>query len=286
MRVPLSQRLPQGRVRDHARGAALNVLSVAERLRATEHSPRPGVHFIYLHGVEPGEEDSFRKLIRYLRQGHRLISYDEGVRRVRQNRKDGAYACFSFDDGFASCLTAGSILEEEGLTACFFICPGLVGMDRSDLVHAFPGGLGGEERTMTWPEIESLRDKGHEVGSHTMTHPVLANCEPEDLVYQVVRSREEIKAQLGHVDHFAWPRGRFHHFSAPGAREVANAGYLSCASAERGFHSTLVGEDGFPCIRREHVMLSWPAHHIQYFIAKSKRRASPNDNDWPAGWML
>src|SRR5699024_1949804 len=178
-----------------ARHAALEVLSTASNVvgSTARALKRNRVHFVYLHGVQPEEVDRFRHLVQFLRSQHKVISYSDAVNRVLEDRVDDSYVCFSFDDGFESCLNAARVLTEEGLSGCFFVCPGLVGLSRQDLLPIFPYGLGVEQRTMDWTEILSIADSGHEVGSHTMTHPTLSTIDEQQVIEEVNESREALR---------------------------------------------------------------------------------------------
>lgn len=283
--VPLVQRLPRGRVRSLARSAALDTLGVAGRVtgRTARGVARNRVQFLYLHGIEPGREDAFRTFVTGLQREHTFLSHSEAVDRVRTGTIDRPYLSISFDDGFLSCRTSARILADAGISGCYFVCSGLIGADRATIRRVFPAGSGEETGTMDWDDLEQLRADGHEIGSHTVHHPVLADVGPDQLVDEIGRSREQLSARLGPVQHFAWPRGQFRHFSPAAAKAVRDAGYTSCASAVRGAH-VATEPDPFPCLRREHLVMTWPARHLRYFVARGALRAAPTDNDWPAGW--
>jgi|SRR5579871_262298 len=50
---------------------------------------------------------------------------------------------------------------------------------------------------VTWDELRELAKRGHEIASHTVTHPRLAALDDANLIYELERSREEILHQLG-----------------------------------------------------------------------------------------
>lgn len=54
-----------------------------------------------------------------------------------------------------------------------------------------PGGA------VTWEELATLARHGHEIASHTVTHPRLAVLDEPNLVYELETSREEILNHLG-----------------------------------------------------------------------------------------
>jgi peptidoglycan/xylan/chitin deacetylase (PgdA/CDA1 family) len=59
-----------------------------------------------------------------------------------------------------------------------------------------PGAEAGRER-LTWDQLRELARQGHEVASHTVTHPRLAVLDEPNLVYELEKSRQEILDQIG-----------------------------------------------------------------------------------------
>lgn len=269
------------------RALALDVLSARQKAQELFRAPTRGnlVHFIYLHGVEWKHQDRFKWLIEVLQRDYRFVSYSEAVSRLNEGRVEEQYACVSFDDGFESCIRAGSLLAEAGVQAAFFVCPGLIDRPRAALHEPFPGGLGGESRTMTWEEIEMLAALGHEIGSHTTTHRVVSGLGADEVLVELSESKRELESRFGPIEHFAWPRGRWEHFTPDAVRAAADAGYLSCASAVRGSHASLRGSN-YPVIRREHVSLEWPERHIEYFLRRGRSGRYVSDGAWPSAWEV
>lgn len=247
------------------------------------------VHFLYLHHLFPEEEQGFRRLLETLCKSHALISYSEAVDRVQRNQIDRPYVCFSFDDGLQQNLRAAEILKEFGATGCFFVCPGLVGETSEEKLREICTQRFKMPSTplLSWRDVEQMIAAGHEIGSHTMTHQVLSRISEHELQDEIGESYHALNRRLGGVRHFAWPEGRFVHFS-PAARDaVFDAGYLSCASAERGCH---VGGQRPSlrslCIRRDYVSAQWPLSHTLYFMTRASRRASISGHQWPDGWSV
>lgn len=272
-----------------ARHVALSALAIGYRLSNRWAAlARNRVQFLYLHHLFPEEEQSFRQLLERLSQDHYLISYTEAVARVESGQIDRPYVCFSFDDGLQNNLRAGQILSEFGSAACFFICPALV--EEADqrvledyCVRRIDLPL---TKLLGWREIEQLLELGHEIGSHTMSHKVQADLSGRQSEDEINASYQLLSARLGGVRHFAWPRGRFHHFNAAAAAAVFRAGYQSCASAERGCHVVGLQQPRHGlCIRRDYISAHWPQNHTLYFMARSSLRARAENNQWPTGWF-
>jgi peptidoglycan/xylan/chitin deacetylase (PgdA/CDA1 family) len=277
------------KVRRWFRDATLSSLAAAYKLSGRmEALDRNRIQFIYLHHIFEEEEAPFRQLLQFLSRRHTLIGYSEAVAKLWSGDIDRPYVCVSFDDGLKNCLSAARILDEFGVSGCFFICPAMVGETDPHRLKEFcvrkltlpPTEL------LDWGDVDQLLAAGHEIGSHTMSHHVLAHLTAGQVRDEVAGSYETLTRRLGEVRHFAWPEGLYSRFSAEAARAVFQAGYQSCASAERGCHvqrpETMLS--GL-CLRRDYIAATWPHDHVAYFLAANSRSASANSNLWPNEWM-
>lgn len=263
------------------------------KLRATGEFPRilsrPRVHFVYLHHVFEDETAGFRNTLTEIGRTHEFVTYSKAVDLVYSGKIDRPYVCVSFDDGLRTTLHASRVMDELGIKGCFFVCPAIVGETDRRLVKRFA-----ETRlhypameVLSWSEIEDMLSRGHEIGSHTYSHPNMADVSVEQATDELELSAEVLRRRLGGVKHFAWPTGKWETFSALAGRAVFDAGYSSCASAIRGCHMPR-SAPVLPrevCIRRDHIMGSWPVHHNMYFLARSVLRASGKDYEWPSDWQ-
>ncbi|MDZ7771621.1 MAG: polysaccharide deacetylase family protein [Balneolaceae bacterium] len=274
------------RLRQQARGAALHLLYRVEKLRGLrENLRRPRVQFLYLHHVFADEEQSLRELLEFLARDHAFLSHSEAVERILEGRVDRPYISFSLDDGMKNNLRAGRIFREYGVRACFFLNPALVGETDGQTIKAHC-----EERLsfppvefLNWEQVAELQGMGHEIGSHSLRHRNLAGLSEGELREDLQRSREILLERTGEGGHFAFPYGRFHHFSERARRLVFETGHTSCATAEKGAHvnppAHLAPRD--LCIRRNQVKLDWDLGQILYFVSRDSRRASPENNLFP-----
>lgn len=266
-------------LRAAARHVALDVLSAVEATGwGTRALEKPRVHNLYLHETPGREEAAFRALLSWLvSTGHHLIPYGEGVRRCMDDDIDRPYVTFSFDDGYASNTRAAAVLEEFGTTGCFFVVTDFIGKTELAPAREFLGA-GITEPAMSWADLHAIRTAGHEIGNHTRSHRNLATLPPEAAAEEIVSGRDRLVKEFGAVDHFAWPLGRWHHFTE-GAKEVALSHHMSVASAERGAHQPRGGDVDDLCVRRDHVMTSWPLRHSSHFIRASARQMG--SSGWP-----
>jgi peptidoglycan/xylan/chitin deacetylase (PgdA/CDA1 family) len=78
-------------------------------------------------------------------------------------------------------------------------------------------------RMMSLHEIAELANSGHEIGSHSMTHCMMTECDDYSLSYEVGESKKRLQHILGKpVESFCYPNGNC---DLRTAQAVAGAGY-------------------------------------------------------------
>lgn len=119
---------------------------------------------------------------------------------------DAAAWAITFDDGSSSALTAADLLEPTGWRAYFFVVSSWIGKS------SFLDKRG----------ISELRDRGHIVGSHSLSHPERMSGLPYAIISQEWRkSADELGEMLGHpVRTASVPGGSFSHKVAEAAAEA------------------------------------------------------------------
>jgi peptidoglycan/xylan/chitin deacetylase (PgdA/CDA1 family) len=160
-----------------------------------------GIKAILLyHSVE---KDVFSRQMFYLKDKFRFILLRDLQVELSRNNSEENLICCTFDDGrLNNYITALPILQEFGLKATFFIISGLVGKYISE-----PSG---KTRMMSAPQLHELVSLGHEIGSHTVTHPVLTQIPLKDARYEISRSKLSLEDMIGSpVVSFAYPKGAF-----------------------------------------------------------------------------
>jgi peptidoglycan/xylan/chitin deacetylase (PgdA/CDA1 family) len=60
-----------------------------------------------------------------------------------------------------------------------------------------------DRNKVSWDELRSLANRGHEFASHTVTHPRLAVLDDANLVYELEKSRQDILDHLGFTHTFS-----------------------------------------------------------------------------------
>jgi len=86
-------------------------------------------------------------------------------------------------------------------------------------------------RWMTWDQIRNLREAGMDIGGHTCSHPVLANCPEPRQLEEIFGCRRRLADALGAApDNFAYPVGTPAAFDATTAGIAAKAGFRTASS--------------------------------------------------------
>ena len=115
-----------------------------------------------------------------------------------------AKVSFTFDDGLTSALNkAAPILDQYGYTATDYVITGCVGTTRTCKADK-------QASYMTWAQVKQLQnDKHWEIGSHTVTHPLLTEVGASRLTTELANSKSALAAQGINATAFAAPYGDY-----------------------------------------------------------------------------
>ena len=112
---------------------------------------------------------------------------------------------FTFDDGFANVLKYGlEPLAVNGFRAIQFIVAGRIGQvdewNRADGEVLAP--------LMDAAQIKDWLAAGHQIGSHTLTHPFLTRIPPAQAREEIMASKKKLEDLFGvAIKHFCYPYG-------------------------------------------------------------------------------
>lgn len=209
-----------------------------------------------------------QRLDRHLRLLHRMglrgVSLTELVRASEAGLSRGLVG-LTFDDGYADFLHhAVPVLERHGMSGTVYVVVGrLAGTNQWD--------EGPQLDIMDADQVRAVAAAGHEVGSHTMTHPRLAGAEPDMLQAEVSGSRQVLEQVLqAEVRGFCYPYGSF---DAAAADAVRAAGYdHACVTGDYdpGDRFTLPRCYVSPGDTGAHLVARLARHHLRSY----RRRAS------------
>jgi peptidoglycan/xylan/chitin deacetylase (PgdA/CDA1 family) len=92
-----------------------------------------------------------------------------------------------------------------------------------------------EYRAINWRQAREMADAGVEIGSHTLTHPILTGLNDYRLREEVSQSRDRIQTALRRrAETFCYPNGDY---DLRTQREVARAGYQCAVTTEIGLNN-------------------------------------------------
>ena len=138
----------------------------------------------------------------------------------------------TFDDCYRDNLAAARVLAEHGLPATFFIPTKYVGTD-----HVFPWDASLKRMpNLSWKEVQQMQQLGHEIGSHTVSHPDLGVIDLAHAERELADSKKTLEDRLERpVRWFAYPFGGRNNFRPEYLQLAQSLGYEACFSAQRGF---------------------------------------------------
>jgi len=203
----------RARVRGAARRVALDVL------RRRPRPDEPGVRVVHYHYVFPDQRDNFARQLALLSSAFEPVSLSDAVGRIEAGTWSGRELAVTFDDGFRNQLEHGApLLREHGFSGCFYLITDFVGAG-DEATERFCRErilMRGGVTPMDWDDARELLAQGHEVGSHTVSHPNLAAADDETIDHELRESRATLHERLGiDVAHFCPPFGDAARFGAP-----------------------------------------------------------------------
>lgn len=141
----------------------------------------------------------FSRQMRWLRNaGYRTIDLSEALTGLQAGADLSKTIVITFDDGYRDFYTdALPVLKQCAFKATIFLA--------TDRIRKTPARIEGAEY-LTWSEVQELHTEGIRFGSHTVSHPDLRSLGPDQLDYELGRSKEIIEQRLGApVDSFSYP---------------------------------------------------------------------------------
>jgi peptidoglycan/xylan/chitin deacetylase (PgdA/CDA1 family) len=146
----------------------------------------------------------------------------------------GRRIVITFDDGYVNVLRHGlGPLAEVRFTAVQFLVA-----ERLGKWNDWDLGRGeASEPMMDVAEVGDWLAAGHEIGSHTLTHPCLTKLPRAKAQEEITASRKQLQDLFGRpIDHFCYPYGDW---NAEVREMVAAAGYETACTTDTGVNTAL-----------------------------------------------
>ncbi|GFR37269.1 polysaccharide deacetylase [Insulibacter thermoxylanivorax] len=177
----------------------------------------------------------------------------------------------SYDDGRTADRRLVEIFNRYGIKGTFHL----------------NGGLIGQGDRVTEEEIPELY-AGHEVSAHTLTHPTIARCSKEQLVYEIMEDRKRLEGIVGYpVRGMSYPNGSYNstikqmlpHLGIEYARTVGGTGSFGLPDDLLEWRSTChhnrdllnLGEQFLALHKSQYLYMMYVWGHSYEF---------DNDNNW------
>lgn len=144
----------------------------------------------------------------------------------------GKQIVFTFDDGYANILRHGlEPLAATNFRAVQFLVAGLLGKCNEWDV---PQGET-PEPMMDAAQVRDWLAAGHDIGSHTLTHPCLTRLPLPQAREEIAASRKQLEDLFGRpIAHFCYPYGDW---NEPVRDLVVEAGYRTACTTEAGVNT-------------------------------------------------
>ncbi len=168
----------------------------------------------------------------------------------------------TFDDGYVNVLRLGvGPLRENGFQAVQFLVADLLGRHNEWDV---PMGEA-PEPMMDAAQVRDWLAAGHDIGSHTLTHPFLSRLPASQAREEIVSSRKKLEDIFGRrIEHFCYPYGDW---NAPVRDLVKEAGYATACTTQTGVN--LPGDSPFELKR---CTARYPSRRLKAIWARFRSR--------------
>jgi len=162
---------------------------------------------IYYHSITPADVAGFTMQMKYLAQNCTVVRPSQIKKTLSRNGKK--CVAITIDDAFENIIhNALDVLKRYDLPAGIFVPVANLGdVPKWQFTQDSPDRY---EKVMTADQVAQLADKGFEILSHTLSHPMLTQLEDEMLSHELQTSRsvlEEITGQS--VKGMSYPHGDY-----------------------------------------------------------------------------
>lgn len=154
----------------------------------------------------------FNEHLDWLKDNVDVIRFEDVVPRVRLGGLSRPAVAITFDDGYRDNYDfALPALVERGMSATFFLTMGLLERDPAVLERfkTLRQSTDDEIAPLDWGQVREMKEEGMSFGSHTWSHPNLANVPDEVALDEFRSSKLLLEERLGEaINSVAYPFGK------------------------------------------------------------------------------
>lgn len=188
---------------------------------------------LIFHAIEKKYENKLYQILRILKFVGEFITPGElSETDYVSNKSKSLKFLLTFDDGFLSSKQiVETVLNPLNIKAIFFVTTDFIECSHRENYQKFmrknlklSDWETIQDQAMNWEDVRWLSSNGHEIGSHTKTHPNLAQLSDARLKEEIEGSKEIITRHIGkNVNSFAYPFGDIGRLSGPSLELVGQA---------------------------------------------------------------
>jgi hypothetical protein len=189
-----------------------NILGKIEYAFSHLNLKKNGLYVVNYHGTQKKFLSNFKDQLLFYRKNFKIISPDQ-LTAFYGGRLDavGPFLLLTFDDGIKNNLHAAALLNELQLHAFFFIVPKFINTPVESQKEYFTTCIrpninpsidseAEDFQSFSWEDIATLMSQGHRIGSHTLSHTLVASTASiEKSILEIRSSRERILLQLDDI---------------------------------------------------------------------------------------
>lgn len=180
------------------------------------------VRVLIIHATN--NENDLIKLLSHLNKKWSFITPDQFFEFMesKQNLQKPSLLV-TFDDGFKNNLNVIPILKKFSISALFFVCPGLVELQSSNLL--FPllakklfriNSNNKDIELLSWDDLRFIQKEGHSIGNHSSFHYQMNKLTKDDLFEDITLSKKLLAKNLDYnksFESFSYPFGGVNHIN-------------------------------------------------------------------------
>jgi len=205
----------------------ITILGIARMYRKWVKKNDPLVRVLVFHDVH--DREWFELMIETLTKHYHVITPEDF--HAKHFHPSRINVLITFDDGYASWETAvQSVFKENELRGLFFINSALMDVAHNgEWAECFMREqlLISPRVPLTWEGVQKLRDAGHTIGGHSLTHPNLTNLSEKDMMREILDDKHAIERHLDTIlTDFAYPFGTRAHVNEAVRESVQASGYF------------------------------------------------------------
>jgi peptidoglycan/xylan/chitin deacetylase (PgdA/CDA1 family) len=89
---------------------------------------------------------------------------------------------------------------------------------------------------MTWDQVRALKNAGHTIGAHTLSHPNVSQVTPEEARHEIAGSKQKLEEKIAQpIEHFSYPHPALNpHWSPQTLQILKESGFQSAVLTTPG----------------------------------------------------